>query len=93
MIVAACNVNTFTAGTGSSSYGDYFVANETPAICASGYHLPTSSEWEVLLQEGYSAGLRDGSRTTTNIFSRSPSDLSEFQNTLYLPLAGDATTP
>ncbi|MDR0859717.1 MAG: hypothetical protein LBO09_01695 [Candidatus Peribacteria bacterium] len=53
MTISACNVGSSIVGTGEEAYGEYFKREDALRACASGYHLPSVDERQIMV-----AGLR-----------------------------------
>lgn len=75
-VIAACNVGANYAGTGAISYGSYSTFSEVQTGCAPGYHLPSASEWNEVIDFGIATGYW------------AANDGSAFSNYLKLPLVG-----
>lgn len=83
-VIAACNVGSTTAGTGDESIGTLLEYTGAMTACATGYYLPSATDWSLLLQNGNVLGLWSGARNGSRI-TRTSNDLHTFADVISLP--------
>ena len=84
-MISACDVGISQAGTTPAHAGPVFSYATAETLCASGYHLPTTTERLLALQNGIGFGLRNINRASDIGYFSSRVDYDAFSTTLLLP--------